>query len=243
MGTPAAPDSIELGKLAHLDIDQRAPVIPHCPDPTVVEQYLRLRVKILQVQEVQTFRTLVVCSPGPKEGKTVTTVNLGVTFGKLPGYRVLVVDADLRRGGLGKWMGAAGYPGFSNLLDGSAQLEDVVLKSDDMPVHFVFRGTSRHQAGELLHSPRLRESLSQMAGHYDLVLLDSAPVTLLMDTQQLARSCDAALLVARAYSTSRKALRQAMDELSGTRIIGTVLNSSARSRIYRRYNNYYGEGK
>jgi tyrosine-protein kinase Etk/Wzc len=164
-----------------------------------------------------------------------------LAFGKLPGYRVLVVDADMRRGGMGKWMGTAGYPGFSNLLDGSAQLQDVVLKSDDMPAHFIFRGTSARPAGELLHSPRLRESLSQMAEHYDLVLLDSAPVTLLMDTQQLARRCDAALLVARAYSTSRKAVRQAMGELSGTLIIGTVLNSGARRRIYRRYNNYYGE--
>jgi Mrp family chromosome partitioning ATPase len=78
-----------------------------------------------------------------------------------------------------------------------------------------------------------------MSEQFDLVLVDSAPVNLISDTQLLAGCCDAVLLVARAFSTTRKSMEQAVQELSPFRIIGTVLNGGPRAHNYRRYKGYY----
>ncbi len=74
---------------------------------------------------------------------------------------------------------------------------------------------------ELLHSPQLGKQLRRLSEQFDLVLVDSAPVNLITDTQLLAGSCDAVLLVARAFSTTRKSLELAIQDLSQFRIIGT----------------------
>jgi Mrp family chromosome partitioning ATPase len=91
---------------------------------------------------------------------------------------------------------------------------------------------------ELLHSPQLGKQLRLVSEQFDLVLVDSAPVNLITDTQLLAGSSDAILLVARAFSTTRKSLELAVQDLSQFRIIGTVLNGGPRSQGYH-YKGYY----
>jgi capsular exopolysaccharide synthesis family protein len=217
-------------------LDQNARLIPFALDSTVVEHYRLLRTKILQEQEVKPFRTLVVTSAGPQEGKTVTVLNLGLSFATLPSFRVLVVDGDMRRGTLGSWLGMGnGQPGLSNLLDGSARLEDVVFKSDQLPMHFMLRGNGKvrdmHPSDFANHFQRLGEA-------FDLVLVDSPPANLLMDVQMLAANADAVLLVARAFSTSRKAFEKAIHELTPFRVVGAILNAGAPPHP-RRYRGYY----
>jgi capsular exopolysaccharide synthesis family protein len=181
----------------------------------------------------------VVTSPNPQEGKTVTVLNLGLSFAMLPSFKVLIVDGDLRRGSLGKWLGADEFPGLSNLVDGSASLEDVVLKNDDTPLHFVARGHSQTSAGELLHSPQLSAHFQQMAKYFSLLLIDSPPANLVTDTQLLAANCDAVLIIARAFTTSRKSLEKAVQDLQAFRVLGTVLNCGTRAKSYKHYRGYY----
>jgi capsular exopolysaccharide synthesis family protein len=221
-------------------LDEKARLIPHTVDPSVVEHYRRLRTKILQQQSNEHFRILMVTSPGPQEGKTVTVVNLGISFALLPSFKVLMVDGDLRRGSLGSWLGIEeDTPGLSNLVDGSATLEDVVLRCDDTPFAFVVRGNSKASPAELLNSPQLPGHFRAMAKHFDLVLVDSPPVNLLTDTQLLATGCDAILLIARAFATTNKALKNAIQDLAPFNVIGTVLNGGPKSRLGWRNRAYY----
>jgi capsular exopolysaccharide synthesis family protein len=204
---PAAPRAhIPAYGSARLALDRRERLIPHAVDPGVVEHYRRLRTKIMQQQATKPFRTLVVTSANPQEGKTVTVLNLGLTFAIVPGFRVLVVDGDLRRGTMGNWLGIDNrQDGLSNVIDGTARFEDVVWKADDIPLHFMLRGNSRVSPGELLNSLQPTGQLRRISENFDLVLVDSPPVNLLTDVQLLAGSCEAVLLVARAFSTKRKA--------------------------------------
>jgi capsular exopolysaccharide synthesis family protein len=174
-------------------------------------------------------------SPGPKDGKTVTVLNLGLNFAMLPSFKVLVVDGDLRRGNLGDWLGADEHPGLSNLIEGSASLDQVILKSNETPMHFMVRGNSKTSPGELLHSSRLGEQFREIAQEFSLVLVDSPPVNLIADAQLLAHSCDAVLLIARAFATTRKGLEKAVQDLAPFRVIGTVLNAGTKDRPYRKY--------
>jgi hypothetical protein len=101
--------------------DQKARLIVNAADSAVSEYYRRLRTKILQLQATKPFRSLLVVSPSPKEGKTVTVLNLGLSFAMLDSFRVLVVDGDLRKGNIGKLLGLGDRPGLTNLIEGSAK--------------------------------------------------------------------------------------------------------------------------
>jgi capsular exopolysaccharide synthesis family protein len=219
--------------------DPRARLIPQAVDSIVVEHYRRLRTKILQQHAVKPFQILMVSSPSPQEGKTVTVLNLGLSFAMLPNFRVLVIDGDLRRGTIGKWLGVDNCPGLGNVLEGTATFEDVAIKCSNVSMHVVTRGNSAVSPAELLHSPHLNAEFRRMTEYFDIVLVDSPPVTLITDAQLLAGSCDAVLLIARAFRTKRKLLEQAAQDLSAFRIVGTVLNGGTRSQLYRGYNGYY----
>jgi capsular exopolysaccharide synthesis family protein len=225
------------GTNARIALDQRARLLPNATG-AIGEHYRRLRTKILQQHQAKPFRTVLIASSAPQEGKTITTVNLGLSFAMIPDFRVLVIDGDLRRGTIGNWLGLRDdRVGFSDLVAGTASLDDVIVRCDDTTTaHFIVRGNSSLPPAELLHLPRLGSVLRQMAELFDLVLIDSAPLNLVTDTQLLANHCDAVILTARAFHTNRKSLEQAARELSGFRIIGTVLNGGARPKAY--YYNY-----
>jgi capsular exopolysaccharide synthesis family protein len=236
----AAPhQAVSASVKTQIRFDPNAHLITQSVDQAAVEHYRRLRTKILQQHADKPFKSLLIASPNPQEGKTVTVLNLGVSFAMVPDFKVLVVDGDLRRGTIGKLLGIDDHPGFSNLLDGTAQLNDVVLQCSDLPVHFMLRGNSKVAPAELLQSSHVDDVFRRMTEEFDLVLMDSPPVNLITDAQLLAGHCEAVLLVARAFSTTRKGLEQTARELNAFRVIGTVLNGSTRAQLYRRYSGYY----
>lgn len=235
------PTGGSLGILTKVSLDPRARLIPHGVDAIVVEHYRRLRTKLLQQQEEKAFRSVVITSSSPQEGKTVTSMNLGLSFAMLPSFRVLLVDGDLRVGSLGRWLGVedSKLPGLSNVIDGSAKLEEAVFKAEGMPLHFMLRGTSQAPPAELLNSAQFKRQMQRMSEEFDLVIVDSPPVNLITDVQLLAAGCDAVLMIARAYSTTKRAFEQAVQDLSTFRVLGTVLNGGTERQLYGRYRGYY----
>jgi capsular exopolysaccharide synthesis family protein len=224
-------------RVLEVKIDAHAPLMPHTTDSSIVEQYRRLRTKIQQQHEIKPIQSLLIASPGPGEGKSVTAMNLAMSFAMLPDYRVLLIDGDLRKGTVGKWLGVDNMPGLSNLVDGTARPQDVVFSCRELPMFFMTSGTSKRPAGELLTSSVLRDSIREMTRHFDLVLVDSPPVNLIADAQMLANSCDGVLLVARAFSTTTKAFQKTLDDIQSFRLVGTVLNGGMRTQRYK-YHNY-----
>ena len=224
------------GTPERIHLDKHARLIPHTTDRIVVERYRMLRTKILQEREKKFFRSLVVTSANPQEGKTVTVLNLALSFAALPSFKVLVVDGDMRKGTLGDWLGVdRDRPGLSNLIEGSARLDQVLLKSDELALHVMPRGNA-HICD--LQSSQFDSYFRQMVGEYDLVLVDTPPVNVITDVQIMAASCDAILLIARAFSTTTKSLEEAVEKLHTFRLIGTVLNGGT-ARRSRKYQGYY----
>ena len=226
-------------------LDKRARLIPHAEEPVVLEHYRLLRTKIMQQRAEKMFQSLLVASADPKEGKTITTLNLAFTFAMLPSFKVLVVDGDIRAGNLSRLLSGESLSGLSNLLDGSARLNETVRKSGQIPFWYVTCGNSQLPAPELLalESSRWPPLVKKMREHFDLILVDSPPVSLVADAQLLAAGCEAVLLVARAFYTSRESLKKASQDFRTSRVIGTVLNGSATEGSYRRYRNYYPYGR
>jgi capsular exopolysaccharide synthesis family protein len=222
-----------------LNFNATAKVLPNCSKSVVLEQYRRLRTNILQKHAANPFRRLMIASPGPEEGKTITAINLALSLAMLQNYRVLLVDADLRRGTIGNYVGAIDQPGLTNVIEGTIGLEDAIMHCAEPAMDVLVSGTSKIAPAELLFYDNVGAHFSRMGELYDLVIVDSPPVNLVTDAQLIASNCDAVLLVARAFSTKRKALEKAMHDLGEVRVIGAVLNGGTRAQVYRRYGGYY----
>jgi capsular exopolysaccharide synthesis family protein len=179
---------------------------------------------------------LVITSASPQEGKTVSVLNLALSFAALPSFKVLVIDGDMRKGTLGDWLGIdSNHLGLSNLIEGSAQLEQVLLKSEELSMHVIPRGNA-HICD--LQPSQFNTYFRHLAEQFDLVLVDTPPVNLITDAQIMAASCDAILLIARAFSTTSKSLEEAVDKLQSFRLIGAVLNAGT-PRSSSKYHGYY----
>ncbi len=171
-------------------------------------------------------RTILVTSPGPQEGKTLTCANYAVTLARR-GSRVLVVDADLRRPALYREFKALNEAGLADQILGGAAGASVQTPLAELPnLHFLPAGSKAALPSDILGSPQLRLLLSAWEKSYDIILLDSAPILTVSDTLPLASWVDGVIVVVRAEVTQTQSLLRAKTLLARAkaRIAGIVLN-------------------
>jgi len=189
-------------------------------------------------------KTLLITSAHPNEGKSTVAVNLAITMA-LAQVRVLLVDADLRRGTLHRVFNRDCDPGLSDLLLGRVPAEKCILPTSVPNLDLATRGTSVPNPGEIFLNVRLDQFLRDIYGSYDCVVFDSSPVLAADDTTSLAPKLDAAMIIVRfSYSStrlSRKAIELLRDRQAN--VIGLVCNdvSQAHQEYYHyKYPQYYG---
>jgi capsular exopolysaccharide synthesis family protein len=166
------------------------------------------------------------------EGKTSTTVNLAVSFA-MSGRRVILVDLDLRRPDMYRWLGAHNEFGVADVLLDRRSLEEALqyVEVGHGPdgtargTYFLSAGTASNPT-ELLGTQRTGRLLKALAGQADLVLIDSPPVLLVADTLVIGRMAAGAVLVVESRRTAVPVVEQAKDALirNQTRILGVVVN-------------------
>jgi capsular exopolysaccharide synthesis family protein len=171
------------------------------------------------------FKSLLITSAGPMEGKTDTVANLGTVLAQT-GIRVIIVDCDLRRPELHTKFGLSNNKGLTNLLVGSAGIEDVLQDTSIPGLQVVTSGPMAPNPSELLQSEKAKSVLAELADMADFVLSDSPPALIRSDAAVLSSLLDGVLLVIKAGKTKIDAVKQAGDRLKrvNARIIGTVLN-------------------
>ena len=179
---------------------------------------------------------LTISSPGAADGKTFLTANLGMSYADL-GLRVLLIDADTRRGNLHRVMERTRKPGLTDLLSGTATIEEAIQTTPFNNVHMIACGTHRSSAPELLSSSRMGNLLAAVRGAYDVVLFDSPPLGAGVDPLVLATLSSNLLLIMRTGKTHRalaEAKLQMLDRLP-VRMLGVVLNGVPSGEEYRYY--------
>jgi receptor protein-tyrosine kinase len=198
-------------------------------------------------------RILVVTSNEPMEGKTTVVTNLGVTLAETH-RRVLLIDADLRRPKLHDVFDLCNDWGLSDLLSRPDALDSTPVESlarpTAVPNLFVLpSGPGAAGISSLLHSSNLSRLLRHLRTEFDLILIDTAPLTLYSDSRVLGRQSDGVVLVVRANRTSRDDLRNAHQRLvqDGIPVLGTILNDwridKTGSRAYGKYYKWYGRSE
>ena len=187
-----------------------------------------------------TKQVLVMTSAVPGDGKTTVTVNFAATLA-IAGHRVLLVDADLRRGETHNFFGHSREIGFSEILLGQLHWTDVVQQTEIKTLQVIHSGKLPHNPGELLISPITKEFISEVRKSYDYVLFDCPPLTAIDDTFSLVGLADGLLFIVRSGQTSMRFARNALMAVRqrGAPILGIILNGIHTDNPYYYYNNYY----
>ena len=149
----------------------------------------------------------------PAEGKTTTVANLAIALSET-GSRVIVVDTDLRLPRLADVLGLEGVVGVSDVLLGKASLADAVQPWGRGGLDVLPAGTLPPNPSELLGSNRMADLLTELARHYDHVLLDAPPLLPVTDAAVLSRLADGAIVVAAAGRSTRGQLTAALEMLT-----------------------------
>ncbi len=203
-------------------------VVPIRAAQPMVEAYAAFQTNLLASRLNPAARTLLLTSPLAGDGKTTCALNLAVSLA-LRGLRVVLLDADLRRGRVHEAFEAPAEPGLAEVLAGRFQYGEVlhtVQVGDDRPLDYLTRGRARLHPTGLLESSRMRTLLSSLASVYDVVILDSPPANVLTDAVVLGAVVDEVVIVARAGTTDAEALRYAREQLDYVRapLAGVLLN-------------------
>jgi capsular exopolysaccharide synthesis family protein len=202
--------------------DAHRRLIGHDSRPTELEQYRRLAAALHDAQMARGIRTVMMTSALPREGKTLTTLNLAITLSESYGRRVLLVDADLRWPSIHQVLGLPNTRGLSEAL----RDESLEFSFIEMSPHWsvLLAGISGNNPLAGLTSERMGVLLDAFENRFDWVLLDTPPVGFLPDARLLARLIQCVVLVIGAGSTPASMVERAVAELGAESILGTVLN-------------------
>jgi succinoglycan biosynthesis transport protein ExoP len=190
-------------------------------------------------------RTLVVASSVPAEGKSTIALYLAATMAR-GNSRVLLVDADMRRGSLHEFFGAPAGPGLAEILERESFLERAMVGTGVENLALLPAGRPKRNPGELVLSAEWDLFLEQAKHQFDYVVVDTPPVLATDDAASLAPKVDGVLFAVRGSFTSARTARAALNILRQrhVRVLGVILNRAVSSRYerqyYQRYHREYG---
>jgi capsular exopolysaccharide synthesis family protein len=201
-------------------------ITAHGPLSSISEDYRLVRTSVQYMAVDQPTRSIMVTSPNPGEGKSLTAANLGVIMAQA-NLRTVLVDTDLRQPVLHKVFRVSNLEGVTDLLrspqlDLNSQLKDTGIEN----LKIVTSGPLPPNSAEMLGSQRMAELMQRLKDIADVIIFDSSPVLAVTDAAVLSSRVDGVVLVIQAKRTRRDAARQAVRRLNqvGTNILGAVFN-------------------
>jgi capsular exopolysaccharide synthesis family protein len=211
------------------------------PKSGLAEAYRNVRASILVADQNRKSKTLLITSSVPREGKTTTSLNVAISLA-MAGFRVLLVDADMRRGELHKYFGLEGGRGLSDVLNGQAKTESVIQRTGVQNLDLVATGPFPANPAELIMRNEFRSFMESAKRSYDKIVFDGPPVMAVSEAAVLASLVESTIMVVWAGKTSRKLCQITIQNLQqrGARVDGCILNNLEFGRVgYYYYSTYY----
>ncbi|CAG9272220.1 polysaccharide biosynthesis tyrosine autokinase [Paraburkholderia unamae] len=171
-------------------------------------------------------RIIAFTSPTPADGKSFLCANLAALFAE-SGKRVLLIDADLRRGRLAQYFGRSPQGGLTELLTGQVDFDIAARATGVSGLHFIASGAYPPNPSEILTSSRFTEMLRRFSEEFDLVIIDTPPLLAVADSSIVANIAGATVLVIRAGAHTEREIGASLKKLqrARARVIGGVLNA------------------
>ncbi len=185
-------------------------------------------------------KVVALTGPSPSVGKSFLAVNLAVLMAEA-GKRVLLIDADLRRGHLGDYFGRRGGIGLSEVLSGQIDPKEALVTTGMHNLHFIGSGAHPPNPSELLMTPRLRQCLDELETAYDIVLIDTPPVLAVTDSALIAHVAGTTVMVLRSGLHTEREIAESLKRLdrAGARVLGGVFNAVPGNRGGRGFDYQY----
>ncbi|MCU4709305.1 polysaccharide biosynthesis tyrosine autokinase [Acinetobacter pittii] len=173
---------------------------------------------------------IMIAGPSPEVGKSFISTNLATIFAQ-GDKRVLLIDADMRRGYMHKYFDVDVKPGLSELLSGQADLQKVLHKTQVPNLDVITRGKSPTNPSEILSSNQFKELLEQLQSRYDHIIIDTPPVLAVTDGIIISQYTGVNLIVARYAKSQMKELELTLNrfEQAGVKVNGFILNDIQRA--------------
>lgn len=211
------------------------------PMSSVAEFCRTIRTNLMFMSADNPLRTLLVTSPGPREGKTTVATSIAITLAQ-SSKRVLLIDTDLRRPRIHRTFDCPSTVGTTSVLVGDASLEEAVQETVVPGLFILPCGPIPPNPAELLHTAKFRELVEEASRTFDRVVLDSPPLGAVTDAAIISPQVQGTILVVKAQATARDAVRTSLRQLNdvGSNILGGILNDVDLSEQNYGYGSYYG---
>jgi receptor protein-tyrosine kinase len=220
-------DIAGVGLVGSIPLDKerrKEPAISFDSDNSAIaESFRKIRTNLQFLAVDDPPRAIVITSSMPEEGKSTTAINIALSLAEA-GHNVALVDGDLRRPRLDKYLNLIGQVGLSTVLASRAQLADVLQKTRFPRLTVLTSGTVPPNPSEVLGSVAAKKILAQLRAQFDYVIVDSSPLLAVTDASILAADADGALIIARFGKTTRDQLAHAARHLEdvGAPLLGAI---------------------
>ena len=189
----------------------------------ISEQYRVAVTRLALMTSEQKHPVILITSSVMGEGKSTTTVNLGHTFAQALERKTLIIDCDLKRPTVSKYLAISPSPGLTDYWAGTHTIDECIHKIDGIPLWVLPTGTPSEKVIELSKVRQLEQLLDEIRPRFDQILLDTPPVFPLADLNFLSRMADVIVFVILAGKTRRDVVEQAVKALRPQCEVGIIL--------------------
>lgn len=196
---------------------------PHCKEADVIRL---LRTQVLQAMNKENHRTLAITSAVHGEGKTTLALNLAISIAMDMNQTVLLVDLDLRKPCVHKYLGLNPSSGLTDYLIGNTSIPDSLLRLPFERLAILPSGNVFNNSSEILSSPKMDDLAHELKTRYPdrLIIYDMPPILTQDDSIAFIPHTDAVLMVIKEGGTRQDDVKRCLDLLRNAHVIGTVLN-------------------
>jgi capsular exopolysaccharide synthesis family protein len=214
------------------------------PNGPSAERYRLLRHRLQSVRAEIHVKTLLLTSPGAKEGKSTVSLNLAAALAEKNDQRVILLEGDLRCPSLTRELGLTPSPGLTDCPRTDTSFEQLIWRIEPFGFYLLPAGKALDNPTELLNSEWFSTLIGKLTAYFDWVVIDAPPVLPVVDALSLKRFADASIVVAWAGRTRQEAITEAIRILGRNHVLGVVLNALAKvGRNNEQYYRYYtGKG-
>ncbi len=200
----------------------------HDPASPVGEQYKIIRTNIQSMRSKGDYKTFLLTSSVNGEGKTVTSVNLSLTMANdLNNKSILLIDADMRKGKVARYLGLSAKPGLSEILKGEIEPDAAFVSPNINNLTIIPSGRVPRNPAELLSSKKMSSLLTSLRARFDYIFIDSPPVMPLTDPCILGGMTDGVILVVQAARTQRDMVKTVENRLqqAHAKLLGYIITN------------------
>lgn len=209
------------------------------PHEAPMEEFRTLRTRLNHMKGLQPIHSVVVTSPSPAEGKSLSAANLALAQAHLAGNTTLLADFDFRRPIVHGLFGIDRSPGITDYLLGKVQLHEIIKKVAGTNLYLMPAGEAVINPLELLNLREVKLLLDRLPSLFNWIILDSPPLLFAADANLLSTMCHGTLLVVRIGHTTIDSVTRAMQSLCNNNVLGIVVNGARRGELYSKYTYYH----